>query len=66
MPDLGSKLFDTLLVFLKEFFLNVDFEKNQQTTKKYARFPSILDDSIIKGETDWSFLEKVLINLSDQ
>ena len=31
----GSKLFDTLMVFLKEFFKKVDFEKkNQQTTKK--------------------------------
>ena len=28
----GFKLFDTLMVFLKEFFENVDFEKNQQTT----------------------------------
>ena len=31
----GSKLVDTLIVFLKEFFeLKVDFEKNQRTTKK--------------------------------
>ena len=30
----GSKLFDTLIVFLKEFFEIVNFEKNQQTTKK--------------------------------
>ena len=28
-----SKLFDTLMVFLKEFFEKVNFEKNQQTTK---------------------------------
>ena len=27
-----SKLFDTLMVFLKEVFKKVDFEKNQQTT----------------------------------
>ena len=27
----GFKLFDTLMVFLKEFFKKVDFEKNQQT-----------------------------------
>ena len=33
------KLFDTLLVFLKEFFEKVDFEKNQQTTKKHAKLP---------------------------
>ena len=36
----GSKLFDTLMVFLKEFFEKVDFEKNQQTTKKHEKLPS--------------------------
>ena len=30
----GSKLFDTLIVSLKEFFEKVDFEKSQQTTIK--------------------------------
>ena len=35
----GSKLFDTLMVFLKEFFENVDFEINQQTTKEHEQFP---------------------------
>ena len=30
----GSKLFDTLMVFLKEFSEKVDFEKNQHTTKR--------------------------------
>ena len=38
----GFKLFDTLMVFLKEFFWKVDFEKNQQTTKKHENFPSSL------------------------
>ena len=33
----GSKLFDTLMVFLKEFFEKVDFEKNQQRQKKSLR-----------------------------
>ena len=33
-PRSGSKLFDTLIIFLKEFFEKVDFEKNQRTTKK--------------------------------
>ena len=37
----GSKLFDTLLTFLKEFFEKVDFEKNQQTTKKHEKLPSM-------------------------
>ena len=36
----GSKLFDILMVFLKEFFQKVDFEKNQQTTKKHEKLPS--------------------------
>ena len=30
----GSNLFDTLIVFLKEFFEKVNFEKNEQTTTK--------------------------------
>ena len=34
----GSKLFDTLIVFLKEFFEKVDFEKNHQA-KKAGKFP---------------------------
>ena len=35
----GSKLFDTLMIFLKEFFKKVNFEKNQQTAKKHAKSP---------------------------
>ena len=31
---------DTLVVFLKEFFKKVDFEKKMQTTKKHAKLPS--------------------------
>ena len=30
-----SKLFDTLMVILNEYFKKVDFEKNHQTTKKF-------------------------------
>ena len=30
-----------MMVFLKEFFENVDFEKIQQTTKKHAKLPSM-------------------------
>ena len=36
----GSKLFNNLMVFLKEFFKKVDFEKNLQTTKKHPKLPS--------------------------
>ena len=28
------------MVFLKEFFEKVDFEKNQQTTKKPEKYPA--------------------------
>ena len=33
----GSKLFDTTMVFLKDFFKKVD-EKNQQKTEKYKNY----------------------------
>ena len=36
-----SKLFDILMVFLKEFFQKVNFEKNQQTTKKREKLHSL-------------------------
>ena len=34
------KLFDTLIVFLKEFFQKVDFEKKSADNKKHAKLPS--------------------------
>ena len=38
-PDLDPKCFDTLVLFLKEFFEKVDFEKkNQQTTKSMKNY----------------------------
>ena len=37
-PDLDPNYL-TLMVFLKEFFKKVDFEKNQQTTKKHEKLP---------------------------
>ena len=40
-PNLESKLFDALIVFLKEFFDNVNFENNQQTTKMHKKLPSM-------------------------
>ena len=40
MPDRsGSKLFDTLKVFLKEVFENVCFDKKCQTTKSVQNGP---------------------------
>ena len=38
VASLGSKLFDILTVFLKELFQKVNFEKNQQTTKKRENY----------------------------
>ena len=37
----GSKLFDILMVLLKELFEKGYFEKNQQTTKKHEKLPSM-------------------------
>ena len=34
-----SNLFDTQMVFLKEFFKKLILEKNHQTTKKHEKFP---------------------------
>ena len=46
-------MFDTLLVFLKEFFKKVDFEKkNEQTTKRMQNYPACKEfkDQRIKPE----------------
>ena len=40
----GFKLFDTLMVFLKEFFNKIDIEKKQQTTKNIQNFLSIVNE----------------------
>ena len=37
----GSNLFDTLMVFLREFFEKVKFENSQQMTKNQAKLPSM-------------------------
>ena len=38
----GFKLFDMPMVFLSDFFLQkIKFEKNQQTTKRYEKLPSM-------------------------
>ena len=36
-----SKLFDILIDFLKDFFKKLILKKNQQTTKKHAKLPSM-------------------------
>ena len=33
-PDLDPNCFDSLMVYLKDFFENINFEINQQTAKK--------------------------------
>ena len=61
----GSKLFDILMVFLKEFFQKVHFEKNQQTTKNHEKLPSRqwvnLDGR--RGTTDDIYLLSTLLYL---
>ena len=37
--DHRSKLFDTKMVFTKEFFEKDGLEKNQRTTKKHKKIP---------------------------
>ena len=62
-PDLDPKLFDTLVVVLKEFFEKVNLKKNQQTTKKIcAKFPTL--QIVIQYRADFSFtyLQIPLIN----
>ena len=39
-PDLVSNCLTLLIVFSTEFIKEVDFEKNQQATKKYGKLPS--------------------------
>ena len=43
LDDLDSKPFDTLIVFLKEFFEKVNFENGQQTSReeKHGKLPSM-------------------------
>ena len=36
-PDLDPNLFDTLMVFLKDFFEKVNLKKNPQMTKKACK-----------------------------
>ena len=40
-------MFDTLIIFVKEFLENVDFEKNQQTTKKRKKIPRGQRDKVL-------------------
>ena len=47
-----SNLFDTQMVFLKEFFEKVDFEKNQQTTKNMKIFPGGKELTFLGQEDD--------------
>ena len=36
-----SKLFDTLMIFLKEFFKKLDFEQKKLETKNHEKLPSM-------------------------
>ena len=43
----GSKPFDTLIVFLKEFFEKVNFEKSQQRQQKHEKLPSMQEVDLL-------------------
>ena len=51
----GSKLFDTLMVFLEEFFEKVDLDKKSADDKKIEKLPSM--QGIIKPEHYLWYLE---------
>ena len=38
----GSKLFDTLLIYLKEYFDSFNYEKKNQQTAKHVQLPSFI------------------------
>ena len=50
---------DILMVFLKEFFEQVNFEKYQQTTKSMKNYP-VCNELTTKGSWDSSILTKTL------
>ena len=50
----GSKLIDTQLVFLKEFFEKVDFEKKSADNKKHEKYP---------GGQEWTLILLILLVL---
>ena len=41
-PDLDPNCL-TLMVFLKEFFEKINFEKNRQTTQKMQNYPACIE-----------------------
>ena len=51
----GSKLFDPLMVFLKEFFEKANFDIVQQATKKHAKIPSI---QIVNSVGDFHYQQR--------
>ena len=55
-----------MMVFLKECFEKVDFEKNQQTTKKEAKLPSrqIMKVNVDPAQTAFRFEYLLLISIS--
>ena len=52
-----SKLFDTLMVFLKEFFKNVNVEKISRRQKIMKNFPACKELSPNHANHDWSSLQ---------
>ena len=48
------------MVFLKEFFEKVDFEKNQQTTKKHEKLPRMQTVKSAYTAIQWGYMSKFL------
>ena len=58
----GSKLFNTMIVFLKSIFINANFLKNQQTAQKHVKFPSM--QRVKRQSADSKFCDLFLAHLS--
>ena len=63
-PRSGSEMFDILMVFLKEFFKKVDFEKNQQTTKSMQKGFTVYGSVLLEVNDKADNFKYVLTNLN--
>ena len=59
-----SKPFDTPISFLKEFFEDVHYEKNQQTTESVQKYPSCNGLMRVKSDEDYLNLIRFLTTLT--
>ena len=67
--DMDPNRFDTLIVFLKELYEKVNFEKNQQTTKKHENYPAckelkVLISDLLNNRVNYSSIREILPYIS--